>query len=263
MNSRGLIDRRSTRLVVGALAFAAALTVWQVVGEAGSVAFLVPFSDAATAMWDLLSGDGLREDVLPSAARALAGFGLGAAVGIAAGLLLGYFRRLDPWVRPLLEFMRATPIPAILPVAILALGATSATRVFLIALGCLWPVLLSALDGSRAVDPRNIEAARVAGLSDGQILRRVVWPASLPAIFTGLRLGLALSLIMMVISEMIASNSGLGYFILQAQRSFAMPDMFGGVLVLGLLGGAFTLVFTLVERRVLGWYLQQKGLHDA
>jgi ABC-type nitrate/sulfonate/bicarbonate transport system permease component len=257
------VERRGVRLGLGVVGLAAALLVWQSVGSSGNVTFLVPFSDALSAMWSLLSGDPLRDDVLPSVQRTVAGFALGVVVGVTLGVLLGYFRGLDAWVRPVLEFLRATPIPAIIPVAVLTLGATGATRIGLIALGSLWPVLLNAMDGTRGVDPGYLDAARTAHLSDREILRRVIFPASLPRIFTGMRIGLALSLVMMVVSEMVAADNGLGHLVLQAQRTYALNDMYGGILLLGLLGGLFTLVFAAVERRVLSWYAGQKGLSHA
>lgn len=256
-------DRPAVRLSLGVLGVALLIGLWQSVGASGDVAFLVPPSDAVASMWDLLTGDRLTDDVLPSVARAIAGFTLGGAIGAVAGVLLGYFRQADPWVRPLLEFLRATPIPAVIPVAILALGASSGTQVGLIALGSLWPVLLNAMDGTRGVEPGYLDAARAAHLGPRRILTRVILPASMPQIFTGLRVGLALSLIMMVVSEMLSAGQGLGAFVLQAQRSFALNDMYGGILLLGLLGGAFTFLFAAAERRVLSWYTTQKGLTDA
>lgn len=258
-----LVDHRWIRVAAGMLGVTGLLAAWQLVADSGAVTFLVPFTTAVSRMWSLLTGESLTTDVVPSVVRTIAGFAIGSAAGIMIGILVGYFRRIDPWVRPLLEFLRATPIPAVIPVAILTLGPTDGTRTFLIALGCVWPVLLNAIDGTRSVDPRYIDAARVARFGSLRILVRVIWPASLPAIFTGLRIGLAIALIMMVVSEMMASTSGLGHFILEAQRTYALTDMYGGILLLGVLGGVFTLVFALVERRVLAWYVGQKGLDHA
>jgi ABC-type nitrate/sulfonate/bicarbonate transport system permease component len=255
-----VIDRAWLRWTVGAITTAAALGAWELAGRGGQVLFLVPFSTAVQGAWELLSGPELRTDVLPSVARAAAGFTFGSMLGILVGLVLGYVRAVDPWVRPLLEFLRATPVPAVLPVALLAFGPNSATRVGLIALGAFWPVLLNAVDGARVVDRGYVDAARAARTGQLRLLARVIWPASLPQVFAGLRIALAISLIMMVISEMIASTEGLGYQVLQAQRTYAFADMYAGVLVLGLVGGLFTLLFTVFEHRALAWYEGQKGI---
>ena len=260
MRSTRVIDRVWARWTVGLAATLAAVGVWELVGRSGRVIFFEPFSVAATGAWDLVSGPHFGSDVLPSAGRAAAGFFAGSALGVLVGLPLGYFRWVDPWVRPVLEFLRATPVPAVLPVAVLTFGPNSGTRVGLIALGAFWPVLLNAMDGARAVDRGYVDAARAAHVSRLRVVTRVIWPASLPQVFAGLRIALGISLIMMVISEMVASTGGLGYFVLQAQRTYAMPDMYAGVLVLGVLGGLFTILFTVIEHRVLAWYRGQKGI---
>jgi ABC-type nitrate/sulfonate/bicarbonate transport system permease component len=259
----GVVDRAWVRWSAGAITIAAAIGVWELLGRGGYVLFLVPFSIAVEGAWELVSGPGLRTDVLPSVARAAVGFGVGSGLGMLAGVLLGYLRGIDPWVRPVLEFLRATPVPAVLPVAVLAFGPNAGTRVGLIALGAFWPVLLNAMDGARAVDRGYVDAARAAGAGRLRVVARVIWPASLPQIFAGLRIALAIALIMMVISEMIASTDGLGFQVLQAQRTYAFKDMYAGVLVLGTVGGLFTLLFTTVEHRVLAWYEGQKGIRHG
>ncbi len=136
------INMPVTRTAVAVLAVAAAIGAWEVAGQTGTVLFLVPFSAALENAWELLTGPALMEHIVPSAVRALLGFGLGSLIGIVVGVPLGYVRGLDPWFRPTLEFLRATPLPAVLPVAFAAFGATDSTRIGLIALGALWPVLL-------------------------------------------------------------------------------------------------------------------------
>lgn len=258
-----VVDRRGVRSTVALLTVVVALAAWEVAGRTEAVPFLVPFSDAVTEAWSILTGPSLSADVVPSAVRALLGFLLGSVVGVAVGLPLGYWRQLDPWVRPVLEFFRATPLPAVLPVAFIAFGASDGTRVGLIAAGVVWPVLLNATDGARAVDRTMLDAARAAGLGRTRMLRSIVLRASLPQIFAGLRIALGLALVVMVVSEMVASDSGLGFLILSSQRTYALTQMYGGVLLLGLLGALFTIAFTLIERRVLRWYAGQKGLFGA
>src|SRR5689334_6650124 len=118
MSGRRAVDHAWVRWTAGAVTTAAALGAWEIAGRSGQILFLVPLSTAAQSAWDLVTGPGLRTDVLPSVARAAAGFTAGSVVGILAGLVLGYVRAAEPWVRPLLEFLRATPIPAVLPVAL-------------------------------------------------------------------------------------------------------------------------------------------------
>jgi ABC-type nitrate/sulfonate/bicarbonate transport system permease component len=119
---------------------------------------------------------------------------------------------------------------------------------------CLWPVLLNTIDGVTGIDPTLRETARVYGVGGRDRLRRIVLPAASPQIFAGMRTSLSLALILMVISEMVASTNGIGFFVLQSQRSFAIPEMWSGILLLGLLGYALNLIFVVVERRVLAWH---------
>jgi ABC-type nitrate/sulfonate/bicarbonate transport system permease component len=197
--------------------------------------------------------------VLPSIGRFLAGYAIGCAVGVAVGVPVGYIRSLEPWVRPVLEFLRSLPAPAIVPIAVLLLGASSGTRIAIIAFGSCWAVLLNAIDGARGVDPLLIDTGRVNRLGTVAILRRIVAPAALPQIFAGLRIALGIALIVMVFSEMIAATSGLGYQILTSQRRFLVPETYGGVLLIGLIGWACSVLFLYVERRVLSWHVGRLG----
>jgi ABC-type nitrate/sulfonate/bicarbonate transport system permease component len=236
------------------------LGLWEIAGRADTTALLPPFSVAAAELVDMLTSRSLVEDVLPSLARAMAGFVVGSLAGVVLGVALGWWRWLEPWCRAALEFLRAVPPPALLPLAILAVGASDTTRVAVIAAGALWPVLLNTTDGVRRVDSGYIDSARAyARGGQGDILRRVVLPSAAPQIMTGLRTGLAISLIMMVISEMIASSSGLGNLILRSQRLYALDRMYAGVLLLGVLGWLLTLLFSALERRALGWFYGMKG----
>ena len=155
---------------------------------------------------------------------------------------------------PIVEFLRAIPAPALLPFALLVLGVGNDSKIFVIAFVCLWPILLNAVDGVSGVDPTLVDTGRVYRIPASDRLRHVVLPAATPQIFAGMRTSLSLALILMVISEMVASSNGIGYFVLQSQRSFAIPEMWSGIILLGLLGYAFNAVFLLIERRVLAWH---------
>lgn len=239
--------------------FALILVLWDVVGKGDETGLIVPFSTVVQTLWDIVTGPSLTEDVLPSVARTLAGFSIAAVTGVVAGVALGWFRSLEPWFRGVLEFMRAVPPPAYVPVAILVMGADSSTRVIVIAVGAVWPVLLATTDGTRRVEIGYLDAARVYTRSIGAILRRVVLPSSLPQILAGLRISLAISLILMVVSEMISSTSGLGYKILQAQRLYDLPTMYASVLLLGVIGFLLIFGFSRIERRATVWYEGTKG----
>ena len=193
-------------------------------------------------------------DVVPSLLRLTAGYFLAVAVAVLIGIPLGLNDTARRAAAPIVEFLRAIPPPALLPLAIVVIGVGNSMKVLLIGFVCLWPVLLNTIDGIRGIDPTLNETVRVYGVRGLTRLRLVTLPAAAPQIFAGMRTSLSLALIMMVISEMVASTNGIGFFVLQSQRSFAIPEMWSGILLLGILGYVLNLIFILVERRVLAWH---------
>jgi ABC-type nitrate/sulfonate/bicarbonate transport system permease component len=193
-------------------------------------------------------------DVLPSLARMFSGYGIGVVFGIVVGFVLGMSPGLRRAAGPVVHFLRALPAPALLPFAISVMGIGNGMKVWLIAFGCFFPVLLTTIDGIRSVEPLYLDAARVYGISRRERWARVMLPAALPHIVGGMRTSLSLGLIVMVISEMVAATSGIGFFVLQSQRTYALPEMWSGMILLGLLGYLFNLAFALVERRALRWH---------
>jgi len=240
----------------------ALLACWQAAAIFFPAPHLPRLERIATSFWNLLHGELLLREVLPSAARVGAGLAIGIALGSALGLTIGYFRALDPWLRPILEFIRALPAVTVLPAALLLLGATDTMRVSIIVFGCAPPVLLAAIDGARRVDELLLDTARVNGLSARETVVRVVVPAALPQIFAGIRIALGIALIMMVISELLAANNGLGAFIQRNQRLFNTANVYGGVLVIGVLAWLFTTAMLRLEKRVLRWHRGWRGLAE-
>jgi ABC-type nitrate/sulfonate/bicarbonate transport system permease component len=252
--------RTRIRAALGAGVLLLLVIGWEVAGRLDETHQITPFSQTVVRMWELLTGPELVEDILPSIVRALLGFVIGGALAMVLGVLLGWFRRAEPWLRGVMEFARAVPPPALVPLAFLVAGPNNATRLGVIAFGTFWPVLINVIDGTRRVDAGYIDAARVYAGSGSAVLRRVVLPAALPAIFAGLRIGLAVSLIMMVISEMVSSNSGLGQLVVMSQRLFMLPEMYAGILIIGILGWLMTVGFRWIEARATKWFEGQKGL---
>jgi ABC-type nitrate/sulfonate/bicarbonate transport system permease component len=218
------------------------------------VYYFPPLGDVLEAFADTWLFERVSSDVVPSLVRLAAGFAIAVVLGIAGGVVLGRSRVLRRVASPVIEFLRAIPPPALIPFAILILGVDDDAKIFLIALVCLWPILLNAIDGVSGVEPTLVETSRSYRIGRLDELRLVVLPAAAPQIFAGMRTSLSLALILMVISEMVASDNGIGYFVLQAQRSFAITEMWSGIVLLGLLGYVLNLLFSLVERRILAWH---------
>jgi ABC-type nitrate/sulfonate/bicarbonate transport system permease component len=223
--------------------------------SAGSdVYYYPPLKDVLKTFNDTWVFERFGSDVVPSLVRLFIGYFIAVAVGVGGGIALGLSPVLRRVAAPIVEFLRAIPAPALLPFALLVLGVGNDSKIFVIAFVCLWPILLNAVDGVSGVDPTLVETGRVYRITPSDRLRHVVLPAAAPQIFAGMRTSLSLALILMVISEMVASSNGIGYFVLQSQRSFAIPEMWSGIILLGLLGYLFNAVFLLVERRVLAWH---------
>jgi ABC-type nitrate/sulfonate/bicarbonate transport system permease component len=204
--------------------------------------------------------DRFTADVVPSLLRLTAGYVLAAVLGVAAGVTIGLNRWVRATTEPVLEFFRAVPPPVLVPVIILFAGIGDGMKVIVIVFGCVWPVLLNTVEGVRAVDSIQIDTARAYGISGPARIGRVVLPAASPQIAAGLRQALSIAIILMVISEMFAASNGLGFTIVQFQRSFAIPEMWSGIILLGLLGFVLSLLFRLAEGRALRWY---HGLREA
>ncbi|MFG2456666.1 ABC transporter permease [Streptomyces sp. NPDC048523] len=228
--------------------------VWWLASDGSTNVFWPPLRTILKTFPDVWTADRLRDDVLPSIWRLMAGYALAAVVGVAVGTVIGSYRRVRAVCEPVLEFLRAVPPPVLIPVIMLFAGIGDTMKVTVIASGCVWPILLNTVEGVRAVDPVMLETARSYGITGPSRLRNLVLPSAGPQIFAGLRQALSIGIILMVISEMFAASNGIGFTIVQFQRSFAVPDMWTGILVLGLLGFALSVVFQLVERRVLAWY---------
>lgn len=201
-------------------------------------------------------------DILPSLVRMGIGFAAAIVIGIVLGMLLGQSWKVRALLQPTFEFLRAIPATALIPSFILLFGIDDAAKIYLIAFVCIWPILLNTIDGVGGIEPTLRETADVYQISRRRLQFRIILPAATPQIMAGLRIALALSLIMMVVSEMVGSTNGIGYFVLQAQRTFAIPEMWAGIIILGVFGYLLNLVFMLIERKVLAWHRGAMSARD-
>jgi ABC-type nitrate/sulfonate/bicarbonate transport system permease component len=200
----------------------------------------------------------IGDQVLPSLTRLGLGLGLAVVMGVGLGVCIGVSATLRKLTGPLLEFIRAIPPPVLLPVLMMLMGIDDRSKIFLIVLGCLWPILLNTIDGVRSVDPVLSDATRTCGITGFARFRYFVLPAAMPRVVTGIRLALPIAIILMVVSEMYAASDGLGFTIVYFQRTFQNTSMWAGVVLLGLIGVLLAVLFRWAERRVLGWYYGQR-----
>lgn len=219
------------------------------------------FSDVVARFWDTWAtdSDALTRSLVPSLVRLLAGW-LGAVViGVVLGTALGLSARARDYVDPVIHFLRSIPPPALLPLFIVLLGIGDAMKVTMITFGVVWPILLNTIDGVASVDSLHRETARVYRLPFREELRYILLPAAAPKIFAGLRVSLSIAVILMVISEMVATVNGVGFELVQAQRSFRSLDVWATIVLLGVIGYGLNAILAVVEGRVLGWQDQAAG----
>jgi len=211
---------------------------------------------------EVWTGPALTLHVLPSLGRLVVGLIGAIIIGVGLGLLIGSKRELRYLLEPVLEFFRALPAPVLIPVLMLLIGIDDSMKITVIIIGCMWSILLNTVDGVRSADEVLQETASSYGISGMFRLRYLTLPAASPRIMTGIRQSLSIGLILVVISEMFAAVSGLGYQIVVFQRTFKIPEMWSGILLLALIGLVMAFAFEIVERRTLRWYFGQREVEN-
>jgi NitT/TauT family transport system permease protein len=231
------------------------LALWEAAPRLGLVepAFLPPLSEVVTTAWELVHNGQLMSHLTASLQRSLFGFGMAISFSVPLGLLIGSSRRVEDFLFPILEAARNTPALALLPVFILFFGIGETSKVALIIYACSWPILLNTISGVRGVDPLLIKSARTMGVTQLDMLRKVVLPAALPTVFTGVRLAGANSLLALVAAEMVGATAGLGYLIQYSQFNFKIAHMYVGILTITIVGLLFARSLQWVERRFTRW----------
>jgi ABC-type nitrate/sulfonate/bicarbonate transport system permease component len=239
----------------------ALLAVWWVMSAQSTSYYLPPLSKILSTFDDVWFNQRFLDDVVPSLLRLLVGFSLALVLGIALGVLVGSSRAVRSYCEPVLEFLRSIPPPVLVPVLMLFAGIGDTMKVLVIVSGCVWPILLNTVEGVRAVDQVLSETCRVYRIGGRARLTTLVLRSASPQIMAGVRQAVSIGIILMVISEMFAASNGLGFTIIQFQRSFNVTEMWTGILLLGILGFVLSLAVRAVDRRILRWYHGQRRTH--
>lgn len=222
---------------------------------ASSTSFWVPkplqLLDTFIKVW---IGPRFMVDVVPSVLRLLAGLAVAIVLGIGLGLFIGSSRVHRRLAEPVLELFRAIPPPVLVPILMVMVGIGDTMEIAVIVFGCIWPILLNTIEGVRSLDEVQSDTAKVFGIHGASRVTMLTLPAIAPFYIAGIRQALSIGLILMVISEMFAARSGLGFTIVQFQRSFAIPEMWSGIVLLGLIGVVMATLCSFIEKRVLRWY---------
>ncbi|MGW4212113.1 ABC transporter permease [Lentzea sp. NPDC004789] len=264
-----VVRPRRTRRVLDAvltgvgksIAVVVLLVVWEVAPRLGLVdaTFLPSFSAVLGAWWDLLVSGNLLENTRASLARSLAGFGFAVAGAVPLGLLIGWYKPVSTLLSPLLEVFRNTAALALLPVFVLLLGIGETSKIAIVFYACTWPILLNTISAVGGVDPTLLRLAKSMNLSGFRLFQKVILPAAVPTVFTGIRLAGAVSILVLVAAEMVGAKAGLGYLINASQYNFAIPQMYAGIITISAIGVLFNQVLVSVERRFTSWRVPVGG----
>jgi sulfonate transport system permease protein len=232
-----------------------AVLAWQAACVAGFVPETVLPRPTAVlhTTWAMTATGELPAGIAVSFLRAMAGFVVGGGIGFAFGLSNGLSRISDTLSDTTLQMLRNVPHLALIPLVILWFGIGEGAKLFLVALGVFFPVYLNTLHGIRSVDPNLIEMGRSYGMSTATLFRRVIFPAALPSIFVGLRFGLGIMWLTLIVAETIAAQSGLGYMAMQAREFMQTDIVVMAILIYALLGKLADVVATLADRRCMPW----------
>jgi len=249
------------RLVRPMVVPALALLLWWLATKDRPASLVPPPTEVGRTLWDLSVG-GLYDDafsatlanhLLASASRVYGGFLLAALVAVPLGLMIGRVAALRAMLEPALQILRPVPVTAWLPLAMILFGIGPRSAFFLVFLGAFYPILVNTVFGVRSVDVRLFEAASMLGASPAAIFPKVVLPASLPSIFTGLRLGLGFAWVVIVVGEMTGVQTGLGAIIMEARQLSRTEIVIAGMIVIGIAGFASDQLVQCLGRRLLRW----------
>jgi NitT/TauT family transport system permease protein len=237
------------------------LALWEVAPRVGLVdqTFLTPFSGTLKAWWALAESGQLWDHVSISMERALAGFTIALVIAIPVGFAIGWYAKAAEVLNPLLEAFRNTATLALLPVFTLLLGIGETTKVVIIVYACAFPIVMNTITGVQTVDPLLIKSGRAMGLGSLALFRRVILPAAVPTIFTGIRMAGSYAILVLVAAEMVGAKAGLGYLINYSQNNFAIPNMYAGILTISVLGLIVNALLVRLERRFSSWRVEVGG----
>jgi ABC-type nitrate/sulfonate/bicarbonate transport system permease component len=248
---------RANRINLPGLAtFGFLLLVWEFSARSSPVlqAYFPPISRITASLIELLLSGEIWLHLRVTVGRFFGGYLLAAMIAVTLGVILGYIRLAYSFFEALIEFLRPMPSVAIIPVAILLLGIGSPMIVAVTVYACAWPILINTIDGVRNIDRTLLDTGRTFGLARWKILRAIALPAASPYIATGLRISLPIALILVTTSEMVVGGRGLGFFILDEERSFQTSNMYAGIVLVAVLGYLLNRLSTVLENKVMAWH---------
>lgn len=245
----------SRHRLLGAGAVASTLGLWQAVVDVHLVGsyLLAPPSAVAIALYELFTKGSFLSDIRVSAYQFLFGYAMAVLGGVALGLTMGWFAGIRAALQPLVSALYSTPHVALIPLFVVWFGVGNTSKIAIIFVGAIFPVLLNTVAGVGTADKELLEMAGAFGASQHQLFRTVLLPAAVPFIMTGLRLALGVAIVLMVVGEMLAGTAGIGYMIQNAGETFQIANIFAGVVVVAVASTIMMALLRRLERRFDAW----------
>jgi NitT/TauT family transport system permease protein len=246
---------RAVTLLRGVSGVVVLAALWEFLPRWGVVDayFIPPLHVVLQAWWKLAESGVLWQDIKASLVRSGAGFAIAVAIGIPLGATIAWSRPVREFFQPVLEVFRNTAALALLPAFTLVLGIGETSKIAIVTYACFFPILLNTISGVAGVDPQLLRTARVLGLSPVGTFRKVVLPAALPTIFTGVRIAGSVAILVLIAAEMVGANSGIGFLINYAEFNFLIPKMYAAIITASALGLAVNYGLVAIERRFSRW----------
>jgi NitT/TauT family transport system permease protein len=254
LSSLGKIFKQSIVLV-------ALFLIWELAPRIGLVdqAFFPTFSSVLISWWNLIITGELFSHFAASITRSFTGFALAVIITIPLGLVIGWYPLARELLNPVLELFRNTAALALLPVFMLLMGIGETSKIAIVIFACTWPILLNTIAAVGSVDPLLIKSARSMNISSFKLFLKVILPASVPMIFTGIRMAGTAAILVLIAAEMVGAKEGLGYLITYSQYNFQIPEMYAGILTIALLGLLINQGLSILERKFSKWKQQVNG----
>ncbi|MDR1874013.1 MAG: ABC transporter permease [Synergistaceae bacterium] len=231
------------------------LLAWELISRLGLVnpVFLPPFSKVIRSLYRLAVTGELAKHFIISAQRSLTGFCLGMLFGIPSGLVIGWFRRFEYFIDPLIQVFRNLSVLALLPVFMLLFGIGEFSKIALIFWGSLWTLLLNTIAGVKSIDPQLVKAARAMATPGVMLFAKVILPGAMPSIVTGIRVSATSSVLVLIAAEMLGANKGLGFAIHYFEGQIRVPEMYSMIVVMAVLGLLISYSLIALEKHLFQW----------
>ncbi|WP_010233698.1 ABC transporter permease [Clostridium arbusti] len=249
------IFRKIYEVIYKLLAIFIFIGLWEFIARLKIInpVFLPPFSKIFVTFFGLFISGDIYPNLFISLQRSLTGFIVGLIIAIPLGLIIGWFKKFEKFIDPLMQTFRNLSVLALLPVFVLFFGIGETSKIIVIAWAVTWSVLLNTISGVKNVDPQVIKGARSMGVSNFCLFKTVIFPGALTSIYTGIRISATTSILVLIAAEMLGANTGLGYLLYLYQSNIKIPEMFSIIIILALLGLSVNYSLVALEKRLFRW----------